>query len=127
MREVLLVATFGAFGAAGRYGVGLATQKLWGQGFPFGTLCVNLLGCLLLGFLMHIAVEREATSTDLRAALGIGFLGAFTTFSTFGLETFAFLEKRQLAMAGLNVVINVILGLLLVWAGVALARYVVGQ
>ena len=80
MREVILVASFGALGAASRYGVGLAAQRLWGSTFPWGTLAVNLLGCFLLGFLMHVVVEREGYSADLRAALGVGFLGAFTTF-----------------------------------------------
>ena len=127
MREVLLVASFGAIGAASRYGIGAATQRMWGQGFAYGTLTVNLLGCLLLGFLMHLAMEREATSVDLRAALGVGFLGAFTTFSTFGLETFAFLEERRFMAAGCNVALNVVCGLLLVWAGASLARYVIGQ
>ena len=127
MREVLLVASFGAIGAASRYGIGLATQRMWGHGFAFGTLTVNLLGCLLLGFLMHLALEREAASTDLRTAVGIGFLGAFTTFSTFGLETFAYVEERRFAFAGMNVALNVVCGLLLVWAGASLARYVIGQ
>ena len=127
MRDLLLVASFGAVGAASRYGIGLLTLRLLGQGFAFGTLTVNLLGCFLLGFVMHVVAQREAVSTDLRAALGIGFLGAFTTFSTFGLETFDYLEKGRFTLAGLNISANVLIGLLLVWAGVSLARYVVGQ
>ena len=127
MREVLLVASFGALGAASRYGVGMASQRLWGNAFPFGTLLVNLVGCFLLGFLMHVVVEREGFNADLRAALGVGFLGAFTTFSTFGLDTFGLIEHRQYSLAGLNVAVNVIAGLLLVWAGVSLARYLIGH
>ena len=127
MRDLLLVACFGAAGAASRYGVGLLSQYLLGHRFAYGTLAVNLLGCLLLGFLMHVVAGREAASAGIRTALGIGFLGAFTTFSTFGLETFAFIEERRYAVAGLNVALNVVLGLLLVWAGVSLARAIVGQ
>jgi len=127
MRELFLVASFGAAGAASRYGVGLLTQRLWGHGFAYGTLAVNLLGCFLLGFIMHVVAERELGSADLRAALGVGFLGAFTTFSTFGLETFAYLEERRFALAGANVAVNLLGGLLLVWAGASLARQVIGQ
>ena len=127
MREVLLVAVFGAAGATSRYGVGVLMQRLLGEGFVFGTLTVNLTGCFLLGFVWHTAQVREQFSTPLSAALGIGFLGALTTYSTFGLETFQCLERGRFAMAGANVAANLVGGLLLVWAGVSLARYVIGQ
>lgn len=127
MRELLLVASFGAVGAASRYGAGVLAQRWLGHGFAYGTLAVNLLGCFLLGFVMHVVAARESLSTDLRAAIGIGFLGAFTTFSTFGLETFLYIEERRYTLAGVNVAANLLLGLLLVWAGVNLARVVIGQ
>ena len=127
MRELLLIAFFGAFGAASRYGVGLLSQRWLGGGFAFGTLAVNLVGCFLLGFVMHVVVQRVSLGAVLRAAIGVGFLGAFTTFSTFGLETFEYVQHGRWLLAVANVAANVVLGLLLVWAGVSLARYLVGH
>ena len=127
MREVFLIAACGALGATSRYGVGVLMQRLLGEGFVFGTLAVNLTGCLLLGFVYHTAQVREIFSTQFSAALGIGFLGALTTFSTFGLETFLCLEQRRYALAGSSVAINLVGGLLLVWAGISLSRAIIGQ
>jgi fluoride exporter len=127
IRDVLLIAAFGAAGATSRYGVGVLMQRLLGDGFVYGTLAVNLTGCFLLGFVWHTAQVRQEFSAPLSAALGIGFLGALTTYSTFGLETFLCLEERRFALAGASVAVNLLGGLLLVWAGVSLARYVIGQ
>jgi CrcB protein len=97
-----------------------------GESFPMGTLTVNLAGCFLLGAFAHIGEHTELIASHHRQALTIGFLGAFTTFSTFGYETFKQLESGQSSNAALNVAANVLLGLFLVWGGIQTARYFVG-
>jgi CrcB protein len=89
--------------------------------FPFGTLSVNLLGCLLIGFLSALAENRSMFSAETRSFLIIGGLGAFTTFSTFGNETFILLRAGRLELAILNVGSQVLLGVVLVWLGRVLA------
>ncbi len=122
MREIVLVATFGAAGAVARYGTNVLAARLLGQGFAYGTLAVNLVGCFLLGLVVAVFKEQIPNHQAWRAALGVGFLGALTTFSTFGVETFAFLEKQRYLLAATNVSANLFIGLLCVWAGVTLGR-----
>lgn len=119
---VILVALFGALGALARWGVSGWAYQLLGQRFAWGTLAVNLLGCFLLGFVAHVALVSASWSPQWRTGIGVGFLGAFTTFSTFGYETVAFLERRMWLEAAANVAANVVLGILLVWLGLTLAR-----
>lgn len=122
MREIALIATFGAAGALARYGTNVLAARLLGTGFAYGTLAVNLVGCFLLGLLMPLANENVPNHLEWRAALGVGFLGALTTFSTFSFETFAFIEKQRYDLAALNIGANLIVGLLCVAGGVALGR-----
>jgi CrcB protein len=124
MREIALIASFGALGALARYGTSVLAARLLGSGFAYGTLAVNLIGCFLLGLVVEVFHQQMPTHNAWRAALGVGFLGALTTFSTFGVETFAFIEKQRYAAAALNVGTNLIIGLLCVWAGVALGRMI---
>jgi len=112
----------GALGAMARYGVTLAMTRWAGTGFPWGTLAANLAGCFALGFLAEFAFEHPETATRARAVIGTGFLGAFTTFSTFGVETFRAFEAGNWGVAAANVGLNVLGGLLLVAAGFAAAR-----
>jgi len=121
-----VVAVFGAAGAVARYAVSGWAHQLLGTRFAYGTLAVNLIGCLLLGLLGHLMTTTEAVSPTTRAALGIGFLGAFTTFSTFGWETFQYLEDGAWPAAAGNVAANVLLGLAAVWAGVTIGRIWLG-
>jgi CrcB protein len=128
-RHLLLIAWIGlcgALGALARYGVGLTVLRWLGEGFAFGTLVVNVIGCFLLAFLVHVSTATDLVSEDVRLALGVGLLGAFTTFSTFGFETMMFLEDGDWHLAAGNVAANVVLGLAAVWAGLALARFVFG-
>ena len=104
-----------------RYGVGLALSRALGAGFPWGTLAVNTLGCLLIGVVLHIAEERGPMPIATRLFVATGFLGGFTTFSAFGLETVLLARGRDVAAAGLNVVANLVLVLAAVWLGRALA------
>jgi len=120
--RILLIAVAGGFGTVSRYLVGGWVQRLLPSTFPLGTFVVNVAGCLLVGFLAAALSGRILVREELRLAVTIGFLGGFTTFSTFGLETFAFLNDGQLVRAGLNVLCSVGAGVTAVWAGYRLAE-----
>ena len=117
---------FGAVGAVSRYAVGLSAVHLLGDRFAFGTLTVNVIGCFLLALLVHVGTTTELVPPDLRTALAIGFLGALTTFSTFGYETMKYIEDGMWHLAVANVAANLVLGLIAVWGGLTLARYIFG-
>jgi len=121
MKEMIYVMVFGAAGALSRFGVGKASNKLFGTGFPHETLIVNVVGCLVIGFLMELSTE-SAMPKQLHTGLVVGFLGAFTTFSSFGYATFALMKQGAFTGALLNAALNLSLGLLAVWIGVALGR-----
>lgn len=113
-----LVGLGGFFGAVLRYAISGWVHRLGpGTMFPAGTLVVNLLGCALLGFLAALAETRGLFSPDARALLFIGLLGGFTTFSTFGYETFELLRDGQAAPALLSIALHVVLGIGAVWLG----------
>ncbi len=120
MRILLLLAVFGTLGTLARYGLEGWVQERSGTQFPFGTLTVNLLGCLLLGAVGRFALNHIVVSPDLRTGLTIGFFGAFTTFSTFGWETVVMLQDGEWRRAGLYIVASVVGGLLAVAAGMRL-------
>ena len=111
----------GALGALARYGVSLAALRWFGEDFPYGTLGVNLAGCFLLGVLAELTMEDAGLAPQTRAILGTGFLGAFTTFSTFGMDTYRAMQVGAWGVAASNVAINVVGGIVLVAAGVGLA------
>ena len=105
-------------GAVARYAVSGFFQD-WSKsvGFPFGTMAVNLLGCLIIGFVVALVDSANALSTELRTFILIGFLGAFTTFSTFGNETLNLMRDGEFFLALTNVTVNLVVGLALVWTG----------
>jgi CrcB protein len=110
------IAVCGSLGALIRYTVSTWASQ-W-PGFPYGTLIVNVVGCFLLGALAYSPLtDLTFVTPQHRAAVGTGFLGALTTFSTFGVETFERIEKNQWHLAGLNITANILLGLLAVWLG----------
>jgi CrcB protein len=122
IRDILIVGSGGFVGSAMRYLVGGWVQNLSSAGiFPYGTIAVNLIGCLVIGFLSGRADAMGAFGSDVRLFLMIGLLGGFTTFSTFGNETMAFLRDRQVSAALANVSIHLIGGLAAVWIGYGLA------
>lgn len=92
-----------------------------GQGFPYGTLAVNVSGSLLIGFL-YILIERMGLGIEWRAALLIGLIGAFTTFSSFSLETLNLFEQGEQLKAAMNIVLSVVLCLFATWLGILAAR-----
>jgi CrcB protein len=112
----LLVGAFGALGAVSRYGVG---HVMGPREFPFATLLVNVVGCFALGMVVAFAEDRW-TATQVAAA-GAGFLGAFTTFSTFAVDTVLLADRGRAALAVANVVLSVGLGLVAAFAGRAVA------
>jgi CrcB protein len=114
------VALGGALGALARYGISGWVYGRMGENFPWGTLVVNLLGCLALGLVIRW-LQVSAVSPEVRPFLTIGVLGAFTTFSTFSYETVALLQEGQWLRAGLYMGGSVVLGLIAMVAGVALA------
>jgi len=121
--RIIAIAAGGAIGAVLRFWVSTGIYALLGREFPYGTLVVNVLGSLLMGFLYIFMLER-ITSIEWRAALLIGLLGAFTTFSTFSLETMTLIEGGEPIKALVNIFISVSLCLLATWLGIQLARLV---
>ena len=126
MRNIFFLVVAGALGTLSRYGLGGLTQRLSGAGFPYGTLVINTLGCFAIGLIMQIALSTDLMSPAVRIAATIGFLGAFTTFSTFSYETVRFLEDGAWISAVLNIGSNVGIGLLATFSGMLLGRAIMG-
>lgn len=122
MSQVIAIAVGGAFGSVLRFGLSTWVHTLVGRGFPYGTLAVNVLGCLAMGILFVLLVERMGESAVWRAGLLIGALGGFTTFSTFSIETFNLIEQGAMAKAAGNMAASLILCVGATWLGVILAR-----
>ena len=122
MIQWLAIAAGGAAGAMSRFGVTNVVQSILGKGFPYGTMTANIAGSLLMGLLYVLFLERLAGNEELRLALTTGFLGAFTTFSTFSVETLLLFEGGELIKAASNVVITVIVCLFAAWLGMKLGR-----
>lgn len=122
MRVILLLAVAGAAGTLSRYGLGGLAQRITGASFPYGTLVINVLGCLAIGYVMQIALNTDIIPADARVIITIGFLGAFTTFSTFSYETVRLFEDGAWVSAILNLVTNVGLGLTATLLGILLGR-----
>ncbi len=120
--EVLLVAVGGAAGAVARYGVAKGVQGWTSGSFPLGIFVVNLSGAFLLGFVFTYLLERSSASSEVRTMLTVGVLGAYTTFSTFSLDTLHLMQNDHWGLAVLNIVASVVGALLAVWAGQQLAR-----
>lgn len=122
MKLIGWVAAGGAAGAAMRYLVMIAAAHLWGITFPWGTLTVNVLGSFILGVLVEAMALTWSVSEGVRAFLVVGVLGAFTTFSTFSLDVVTLYEKGEWGFAAAYVLASVILSVLALFAGLALAR-----
>ena len=124
MRTLVAVMVAGAVGAACRYGLdGLVSARSAGQ-FPWGTFAVNVTGCLVIGFLSTALGERFTIDPALRMGLTVGFVGAYTTFSTWLLESTQLAQTGSLMIAALNIGGSVIAGWVAVLAGAALGRVV---
>ncbi|MHA1133880.1 MAG: fluoride efflux transporter CrcB [Alphaproteobacteria bacterium] len=122
MQTLLFVAAGGALGASGRYLVGIASGRLFGLDFPWGTLIVNVLGCLVMGLLIEAMALRWTVHNDLRAFLAVGLLGGFTTFSAFSADFGLLFERDAYLSAGLYLFASVGLSIAAFFAGLAIVR-----
>ncbi|MCH1920439.1 fluoride efflux transporter CrcB [Shewanella sp. A3A] len=116
MNNLVWVALGGAGGAVLRYSISIFMIQLFGSSFPFGTLTVNVLGSFLMGIVAALS-QLSHISPEVKALLGVGFMGALTTFSTFSNETLMLIQDGELLKAFLNVALNLIICLLMVYLG----------
>lgn len=122
--QVLYIGIFGALGCMSRYLVSGWVYAFAGRGLPYGTLAVNVIGSFLLGLLMETGLRSTLLSPDLRVGLTIGFMGGFTTFSTFSLETIRLFEEGSYWQAGSNIILNVAVCLAFAALGIFLAKQI---
>jgi CrcB protein len=120
--QLIWIGAAGAAGALARYGMGLAVQRGTGTLFPWGILAVNTSGCFIFGLVFGLAEERGLIRADVRAVVLIGFLGAFTTFSTFAFDTLDLIRDERYVLAAANVLLSNGLGVAAVFGGLALSR-----
>ncbi len=120
--KILYLGIFGGLGCVTRYMVSGWIYNLAGRSLPYGTLAVNVIGSLLLGLIMEGSLRSTIFSPELRFGLTVGFLGGFTTFSTFSYETVRLLEEGSLLAAGANVLLNVTVCIVAALIGIYLAR-----
>ena len=124
MPRIICIGLAGFAGTLLRYWLSGAVAKRYGETFPNGTLAVNASGCLLAGALFYLMYERFLTSPTVRSMVFIGLLGGFTTFSSYGLQTFTLLRDGELFFALVSVLASNIFCLSLVWLGYSLARII---
>ena len=117
MYEYFAVGLGGFFGAMARFGLSSWINRQFSPPFHYGTLVVNVIGSFFLGALMFLAEERAALSPQAKLCLCVGFMGALTTFSTFGFETMSLIRQRELLMATANIGANVVLAVIAVLLG----------
>jgi len=122
LKTLVFIAVGGAFGAVSRYTTSLGVYSLLGRNFPYGTLFVNVAGSFLMGVLSIMLLERFNLGPEWRAAILVGFLGSYTTFSTFSIETLNLLELGDINRAVLNMGLSLTLCLLAVWFGINVGR-----
>ena len=120
--QILYIGLFGGLGCLARYFVSGWTYQLFGRGLPYGTLVVNVAGSFLLGLIMEGSLRSTLLSPAVRMGITVGFMGGFTTFSTFSYETLRLLEEGSFVQAGANILLNVGICLVFAGLGIALAR-----
>lgn len=125
MIKLIWIGAGGFIGAVSRYAVSGLFYKIFGKGwFPYGTLAVNIIGCLLIGFLSGLTENRQLFNPELRLMIFIGILGGFTTFSTFAFEIFTFARDGQILSSFTNLMLHVMLGFGGVWLGYTLSKVI---
>jgi len=120
--NILFIGIGGFFGAVSRFVVSKITMNIFGNLIPYGTIAVNILGSFLLGFLFTLSVIKMSDGAAFRALVCIGFLGSFTTFSTFSLEAVNLLEENSYVLFFIYAAANVIISLITAFLGVYTAR-----
>ncbi|MEE8577341.1 MAG: fluoride efflux transporter CrcB [candidate division Zixibacteria bacterium] len=124
MQEIIVVGVGGFVGAVARYLLSSLIHRNLDSNFPWGTFTVNVVGCFLIGCLMYLIEHRLIVSDQMRLFLGIGILGAFTTFATFSQEIISLMRSGQNWIALANVLLSVSLGIMALWAGYLLLKRV---
>lgn len=122
MMKYAIIAVGGAIGSMLRYWVGAYVSGRMGARFPYGTFVINVTACFLIGLVMTVLTEKTQWSPNWRYLIPIGFLGGYSTFSSFEYETFRVFQNSELLVAGLNVVLSVGIGFLAVWLGVVTGK-----
>ena len=122
MNQALAIAAGGAIGALLRFWMSNGVYVLLGRGFPYGTLAVNVLGSLVMGFLYIVMLERLSLGAEWRGFVLVGLLGAFTTFSAFSIETLTLLEQADYGKAITNMLLSVVACVAAAYIGVLMAR-----
>ena len=126
MQQLIYIGIAGFFGSISRYLVSGWTSSFSLGKFPFGTMTVNVLGSLLLGFIFTLSTDRLSIHPDIKLALTIGFLGSFTTFSTFSLETFNLFKAGDIYLSLMNILMNLFFSIIAVVIGIAAAKLIYG-
>ena len=124
IERILWLAVAGACGTLARYGLAGVVHRWAGGVFPWGTVFVNVLGCLLFGLIWSASNERNLFSPEIRTIILVGFMGAFTTFSTFISETSQLLSDAELLIGFLNVTVQVVTGIAMFYFGLAIGRVI---
>ena len=122
MQRLIFIGLAGFAGTLMRYWLSEWTARRFGETFPTGTLVVNVIGCFLAGLFFSLMFDRYLVSPTVRTVILIGLLGGFTTFSSFGLQTFTLLRDGEMGLALFNIAISNVGGLLMVWVGYSLAK-----
>jgi CrcB protein len=122
--NIIIIGIGGFLGAIARYGAALWIGQRWGRTFPLGTFIINISGSFLIGLLMSLFTERFMVNPQWRLLFVVGFLGAYTTFSTFEYETGALLRDGEWLIAMLNVILSVIVGFMALKAGEVIAKII---
>jgi len=120
--QLFYIGFFGGLGCMARFLASDWTYQMVGRNLPYGTLLVNVIGSFLLGFLMTFGLRSTTLAPELRVGLSVGFMGGFTTFSTFSYETLKLIEEGSFWQAGANILLNVFLCLMFALLGMLLAR-----
>ena len=124
MARIFSIGLAGFAGTLLRYWLSGVIARRFGETFPYGTLAINLIGCFVIGFLFYLFYDRALASSLIRTTIFIGLLGGFTTFSSYGLQTFTLLRDGELFLALVNILASNVIGLAFVWVGYSLAKVV---
>lgn len=124
--KYLVVALGSTLGGMLRYFIGSSLISRIAEPFPTATFVINISGSFIIGFFLTVVTGRIDVSPQLRLAVAVGFIGSYTTFSTFEYETIRLMEEGHILQAILNVLLSIVFGLCAVWGGIALARTIVG-
>lgn len=122
---VMYVALGGAVGAVGRYGVSILVTSIAGFGFPYGTLCVNIIGSLVLGIFIEVSALAWSPSHEIRTFIVVGILGSFTTFSMFSLDVVSLMTRGETVPALIYIASSVLLSIGAIWLGLMVTRVLI--